>query len=345
MNKKVFIIFVVLFVGLVSLGFWFKTAFFTDTEAVLNNTETIEETYQTDIYKLANFSNRYPHGALGDDLEPTAVVRIKSDGSQETLIQLPEDQVFETNRIILSDITADDIPEILLTVSQLDQGSATVAYSLDGTEIARTDYIGSRFRWRHLIGVIHDEANTPYVVDVVTPHLDAILTIYMLQDNALIPIYAQPGFPSHTFGSKDLSQASIENQNGQDLLFIPNLNGEITQMKWENGQLEMVEALKPKTFEGLSPQLVTLITQGSEAVDTQLYSVEITDTDQVNVVIRVNSEATIGQAKNLIVQTGGQVNTSLQTYIVATVPIDSLETLGASETIANISLPQRAMPQ
>lgn len=181
-------------------------------------------TQVSDQYQLTQFTDVYPHQALGDAFEATQLV--DTEASQSTwLISLPDNQVFETNRVLTADFTGDPSKEILLTVSHLDLGAANVIYDQTGHELARTDYLGQRFRWRHLLGVMENESGDRFLVDVVTPHLEGILTLYKLEDNRLAPIFEQAGYPSHTFGSENLNQAYIFRKDGRDILRIPHQDG------------------------------------------------------------------------------------------------------------------------
>ena len=176
-------------------------------------------------YALEGLSDRYPHGALGDDFEPTILLKIEDNGSKSTLVSLPSNQVFETNRLLLEDITGDEIPEVLVTVSDANLGAANFVYDLNGVLIAQTEFIGTTYRWRHLIGVMENESGEKFLVDVVRPHLDATLNLYELQRDKLVSVYSKSGYPSHQYGSEKLDLATISSEDGRDILRIPNEDG------------------------------------------------------------------------------------------------------------------------
>lgn len=221
-NKNTILLITIGLLGLVIYVIWYMSALMPKT--LSSNQESLEKEASTsakELFALAEYSDRYPHGALGDDFEPTAILKTDSSVEDKPFIQLPESKVFETNRLILADINSDGEDEILVTVSDQQLGAANYVYdSHTGELLAQTDYIGERFRWRMLVGVIDDEKGQSYLVDVVTPHLTGTLTLYQMQENQLVAIDQKEGYFSHEYGSASLDGAEIVTRNNTQVLRI-----------------------------------------------------------------------------------------------------------------------------
>ena len=188
--------------------------------------------YEEDkAYILSDLSDRYPHGALGDDLEPTALYSHTTGSGKVKLVELPETQVFETNRIVLADVVGDPDNELLLTISEVGRGSAIAVYSDEGELLAMSDFLGVNFRWRHLIGVMTNEFGEKFIVDVVKPHLTGDLTLYRIEDSKIVPVFSEAGYNSHKYGSEDLDLAVIGRSEDGDTVALQDFDGELHSLK------------------------------------------------------------------------------------------------------------------
>lgn len=183
--------------------------------------DTEEQINLKEEFALAEYSDKYPHGALGDDFEPTVILKTDSTVEDEPFITLPDDQVFEATRLIRADVLGDEAEEIIVTVSDQNQGAANYIYdSVTGEVVAQTEFIGERFRWRMLVGVIHDSRGKPYLVDVVTPHLTGTLTLYEIKGDGIVPIDQKEGYFSHEYGSSSMDGANIIDAGERQVLRI-----------------------------------------------------------------------------------------------------------------------------
>ncbi|MDH5533464.1 MAG: hypothetical protein OEX81_03500 [Candidatus Pacebacteria bacterium] len=221
-NNKLVLLFFIIIIAIFSL-------FLTNNNKNNNDLKIVFKSDKTSFI-LTNYTDIYPHGAIGSNELPTQINIIK-DNKEQTLISLENNQVFETNRIISQDIVGDNAPELLLTISDQKLGAANIIYSEQGEELARSDYIGERFKWRHLLGVIHNQNKQKFLIDVVTPHITGELTLYKVEENKIVPVDSIKGYASHRYGSINLQQAKIEEVDDIEIITLPVFDGEIKQIK------------------------------------------------------------------------------------------------------------------
>ena len=158
----------------------------------------------------------YPHGALGDDLEWSAI-RItlsRQKGNEGDLahgflnltyeIKAPPQMVFEDTAPRLWDIDGDAKPEVVAVLSHQDYGAqlVAIAYRDDAfTYLATTPLIGQRFRWLAPIGAADlDGDGHIEVAFILTPHLSKNLHIWRYNDGDFTQIAQQTGLTNHQIG-------------------------------------------------------------------------------------------------------------------------------------------------
>jgi len=156
---------------------------------------------------LAGATERYDHGALGNEVEASAIVLFVADGSGTVRrrVQLPEPTVVEGVAPILADIDDDGDSEVLVTVTGPDEGARVVAYGLDGERVATGPAIGTGFRWRHQLCVApFSPDGTPEIAVVRTPHIGGTVEFYRIDGDRLSIAARYDGVSSHAFGSRIL---------------------------------------------------------------------------------------------------------------------------------------------
>lgn len=145
----------------------------------------------------------YPHGALGDDIEYTAL-RITLEDGTSTLFQLPQDpltRVFEDLSPRLADVDGDGDAEVIVVESDFRLGAQLAIYDETG-KIASTPHIGRRFRWLAPVGAADlDGDGIVEVAFIDRPHLAKSLTIYKFQDGKLAYLRKFDGLTNHRNGS------------------------------------------------------------------------------------------------------------------------------------------------
>jgi hypothetical protein len=171
------------------------------------------------LVALTGPTGRYPHGAIGDELEAAAISIRDADG-QVSRIGVPAEAVVEGTSALLADLVGQARqPQIVVTVSDRDEGARLVVYGLDGELIAASEPIGLGFRWLHQIGSGPVGPNGEVeIIAVRTPHIGGIVEAYRLVDGRLDRVASHPGYSSHRLGSANLDMALLADADGDGQL-------------------------------------------------------------------------------------------------------------------------------
>jgi len=173
------------------------------------------------LVALSDPTGRYPHGAVGDEVEAGAI-SVRDRGGEVTRIEISDTTVIEGTSPLLANLVADvRQPEILVTVSDMYEGARLVLYGLDGQQIAASQPIGQGFRWIHQIGVgPTGPGGETEIIAVRTPHIGGIVEAYRLIDGRLEKVASQPGYSSHQLGSLNLDMALLADADGDGRLEV-----------------------------------------------------------------------------------------------------------------------------
>ena len=179
------------------------------------------------ILLLTNPTSRYGHGVLGDDLEAAGIALIETRPTPQVVlhIDIPAPAVVEGLSPIWTDLTGDGRREILVTLSDEEQGARIAAFDETGRRIATGPAIGQGYRWRHQIAVApFGPLGEIEIVDILTPHIGGTVEFYLLIDDALDIATRIPGYTSHRIGSRnlDMAVAGDFDGDGQIELLLPN---------------------------------------------------------------------------------------------------------------------------
>ena len=169
---------------------------------------------------LSDPTGKYDHGVLGDQLEAASITLIATQPEPTIVsrITLEENEVIEGIAPIWADMTGDNQPEIIVTVSDLNQGAGIVIFSENGERIAEGPKMGQPYRWRHQIAVSEFGTNRETELAVVrTPHIGGTVEFYQLKDGELIVAAEFPGITSHTIGSRNLDLTAAGDFAGDGL--------------------------------------------------------------------------------------------------------------------------------
>lgn len=156
---------------------------------------------------------RYPHGALGDDIEWTALTaRLRPDpgcGPATALrATLPPELVFEDTAPRLADLDGDGRPELLTVESHQQKGARLAVWGLRDASLSRiatTPYIGTRFRWLAPVGAADlDGDGHVEIAYIDRPHLAKTLRIWRFRDGRLTEVASLPGLTNHRFGDPEI---------------------------------------------------------------------------------------------------------------------------------------------
>lgn len=172
---------------------------------------------------LVQPTNRYAHGVLGDELEAAAVAWVDTCTGVGGEITMTEPDVIEGISPILYDIDTDGEVEIIVTISNADQGARLAAFDLDGALVGESAPIGQGNRWRNqlAVGPFGPEGQIE-LIDVRTPHIGGIVEAFRLvsaetsdesEDSSspageIIQVaQSEASYTSHVIGSRNLSLA------------------------------------------------------------------------------------------------------------------------------------------
>lgn len=176
---------------------------------------------------LTNPTTRYGHGVLGDGLEAAGITLIETRPEPRVVntISIPEPTVVEGIAPIWTDLDGDGIREIIVTLSNANQGAQVVVYSEAGEQIAAGPAIGRGNRWRHqLVAASFGPNGETELVDVLTPHIGGTVEFYQLDGSQLRIVAQVPGYTSHVIGTRnlDMAVAGDFDGDGQTELLLPN---------------------------------------------------------------------------------------------------------------------------
>lgn len=188
----------------------------------------------------ADPTDRYPHGALGDNVEGGSLVGEDVYGNRY-VVQLPSTEVFEdlTPRIV--DIDGDGQNEIVTIRSALRSGAAVAVYGLSGSRLierASTTPIGRANRWLNIAGIADFTGDGQLDIAIVkTPHIGGVLEILRWNRNRLQPVDSADGFSNHAFGSLDQGLSAVASIDGDRIpdLVLPDAQRTALRMVTASG--------------------------------------------------------------------------------------------------------------
>ncbi len=160
------------------------------------------------VLVLAEPTDRFPHSALGDNLEATAVAVVTVGVNEVETVYRSEDDVIESIAPLLADVDGDGIDDVVLTVSNDSQVWIVVASSTGGGVVAISDPVDRLLGWRHLIAVgpIGPTGQTE-MVEVLYPDAQGSVRFLSLSGGKLGVVATRTGYRSHEFGARNLEQA------------------------------------------------------------------------------------------------------------------------------------------
>ncbi|MDT0682350.1 VCBS repeat-containing protein [Roseicyclus sp. F158] len=173
-------------------------------------------------------TGRYPHGALGDDLE-WGRLKVRIAGQPpcswpyaDLVAVLPETRVFEDTEPRLADLDGDGAPEVIVVESHRDLGARLAIWGLRRgalDRIAATPAIGTRFRWLAPLGAADlDGDGRAEIAYVDRPHLARTLRIVRLQGSRLRPVAEAYGHTNHRIGDTTISGGIRDCGTGPEII-------------------------------------------------------------------------------------------------------------------------------
>ena len=160
------------------------------------------------VLVLAEPTDRYPHSALGDNLEATAVAVVTVGVNEVEMVYRSENDVIESIAPLLADVDGDGIDDVALTVSNDREAWIVVASSTGGGVVAISDPVDRLLGWRQLVAVgpLGPNGETE-IVEVLYPDANGSVRFLSLTGGDLRVVATRTGYRSHEFGARNLEQA------------------------------------------------------------------------------------------------------------------------------------------
>jgi hypothetical protein len=178
---------------------------------------------------LAEPTERYDHGILGDRIEAGSVVIETRAGKRQT-VRLKPDAVFEDLAPRIADLDGDGHEEIVVVKSYLKRGSAlaVIAERKGKYEIvAETPPLGGPHRWLDPAGIADFTGGGKTEIALVRqPHVVGQLEIWHWSDSRLQKIAEMPDTANHIAGTRALDMTAIGDFDGDGIadIAIPSLD-------------------------------------------------------------------------------------------------------------------------
>ncbi len=173
------------------------------------------------ILLLTDATTRYDHGVLGDGVEAASITLVETSPALRVAgkIDLNPPGVVEGIAPIWTDWTGDGKREIIVTLSDAQQGARLAMFSEAGALLASGPAIGRGYRWRHQIAVgPFGPDGELELVDVLTPHIGGVVEFYRLAGDQLQIVAQVPGYTSHVLGSRNLDMSAAGDFDGDGRL-------------------------------------------------------------------------------------------------------------------------------
>jgi hypothetical protein len=168
-------------------------------------------------------TDRYRHGALGDDIEGSRLVVVDAAAERVAVdAELDPPMVFEGLSPLVADLDGDGADELVTTVADATNGARIRVYDAAGDELATGPVYGPG--WRHQLCVApFGPDGRPELAVVRKPHVDQVVEFYRLVDGELTVTATLSGYASHTYGSRilDGGLAADLDADGRSELLVP----------------------------------------------------------------------------------------------------------------------------
>ena len=179
------------------------------------------------VLVLAEPTDRYPHSALGDNLEATAVAVVTVGVNEVEMVYRSENNVIESIAPLLADVDGDGIDDVALTVSNDREAWIVVASSTGGGVVAISDPVDRLLGWRQLVAVgpLGPTGQTE-IAEIVYPDADGRVQFLSLAGGDLRVAATRAGYRSHEFGARNLEQALAADvdRDGHLEVIVPTLD-------------------------------------------------------------------------------------------------------------------------
>jgi FG-GAP-like repeat len=178
---------------------------------------------------LAEPTERYDHGILGDKVEAGALEIETRDGKRHS-VRLNNDAVFEDLRPRLADLNGDGHDEVIVVKSYLKRGSALAVIGLRRGRyeiLAETPPLGAAHRWLDPVGIADFTGDgKPDIALVRQPHVVGALELWRWHGGHLQKIGEMPDAANHIAGSRAIDMSAVADFDGDGIadIAVPSLD-------------------------------------------------------------------------------------------------------------------------
>jgi len=172
---------------------------------------------------LSDGTDRYAHQVLGDAIEGGGIAWVNMCTGDSATITIAAPDVIEGTAPMLADVDEDGEVEILVTLSNANDGARLAVFEFDGTLLAESEPIGQGNRWRNQLAIGPLGPNGELeIVDVRTPHIGGTVQAFQLADDGRLERVAASSsdYTSHVIGSRNLDMGIAVDANGDGRLDV-----------------------------------------------------------------------------------------------------------------------------
>jgi FG-GAP-like repeat len=172
---------------------------------------------------LADPTDRYDHGILGDKIEAGSVVIETRDGVRHP-VQLKNDAVFEDLEPRIADLNGDGRDNVIVVKSYIKRGSALAVIGERRGKyeiIAETPPLGAPYRWLDPVGLADFTGDHKTDIALVRqPHVDGMLELWSWRDGRLRKVAELPDATDHIAGSRAMDMSAVADFDGDGVADI-----------------------------------------------------------------------------------------------------------------------------
>ncbi len=195
---------------------------------------------------LADGTDRYAHGVLGDGIE-AAALKVRTASGEISSFTVRDDFVLEDLIPRLVDVDGDGRDEIVVVRSHKEAGASLVLLGLRGNRVVRlaeSVAIGTANRWLNPIGAADfDGDGQVELAAVETPHIGGKLLLLKIDGRRLREVGRYMGYSTHVIGSTELEMFAVVDLNGDGVpeIILPTQDRkELRAVSFAGGKLAVV---------------------------------------------------------------------------------------------------------